>query len=339
MRRRSLTLAFAIVAVAWPVSSRPCAADDTEVEKLRKRVAELQEQNESQQLKIWWLQRMRGVDRFMPGAVVIRDNGSEPALRKDLRALRLPPSPTDDDVREYVLRIIVAAQGREMYSPRDPEIGLLKMVGPAHVKQLIEPLVYLEWFHGSNWVIDALKSIVREEDKPTVLWGLPFFEDLVDVVVARGWTKDAAPILLQGLAKRSTYQHWNWIAAAATVAGPQNYEDFKFQLAHGTNPWMTWLAIRNLPGIEPLDALIQAEWPRHRESSEFAALAAHYGHLDALGVLARHLDDKALWQEFQGLTEYSGPQGNAAAWLDQNRDRLVFDAAKHVYSNSAAKPK
>src|SRR5205823_6326352 len=107
--------------------------------------------------------------------------------------------------------------------------------------------------------------------------------------------------------------------------------DLKFQLVHGQNPWNVWRAIRDLLGIGPLDALVEAEWksgtrrPESWEWKSFAAVAAHYGHLDALGALAHHADSTDWWQAFQKLTGCECSMQEAGAWWDRHKDELVFD--------------
>jgi hypothetical protein len=129
-----------------------------------------------------------------------------------------------------------------------------------------------------------------------------------------------------------------WIRAAATVAAPENYDDLKFQLAHGQNPWWVWLAIRGLPGMEPLDSVVDEAWHRttaKKDSYEWkslAAVAAHYGHLDALAGVARNVKNEYdYWQPFQDLTGFTGSREDALSWWERNKDGLAFDRTKRVY--------
>ena len=302
------------VAVLTAALARSASADDDgdRTAKLQQKVKDLESENASLKLKCWWLGRLRGYEKILRGSgtAVVHLGGTAPdPLEEKLRTIRLPTAPTDEDAREYVARIIVVAQERDLYDAHDPEVGLLQRVGSAHVEQLVEPLVYLGGFNGSNYVIEALKELVEERHKSAILMFLPYSQDLVEVVVARKWTRDAAPILLKGLSERSPYLSQNWIEAAAMIAGPQNYGDLKFQLANGTNPWSIWLAIRGLPGMGPLDSVVLEAWHRPTlkkgswEWTSLAAVAAHYGDMMGLGVLAEKAKDNFdFWRAFQALT-------------------------------------
>jgi hypothetical protein len=350
MRLRARRLAPVAVLLCAALAPPAVAGDDVALEELQKKVASLEGENASLKLKIWWLQRLRGheprasssgtaVHRFAVGA----DGSIEPATEQDeeLRRLRLPDDPSVDDARDYVSRIIIAVQGRGVFGDQDPEVDMLERIGPRHAAVLIEPLVYLEHFNGSNYVVEALQRIVQEGHKTLILQFLPLSQDLVDVLVAKGWTRDAAPTLLKVLAERSPWLDIDWTEAAATVARPDHYADLKFQLAHGNNPWHVWKAIRDLPGMD-LDSFVEGEWrvrPRDMKSWEgrsFAVVAAHYGHRDALAVLARVARESRDWKEaFEALTGFQGEGEAAAAWFDRNKDDLVFDRTKRVYVRSA----
>ena len=67
---------------------------------------------------------------------------------------------------------------------------------------------------------------------------------------------------------------------------------------------------------------------------EVAAVAAHYGHLDALQVL---FEDPQGWpasEVIESVTPYRGERREAEqakTWFELHRDRLVFDPAKGTY--------
>jgi hypothetical protein len=76
------------------------------------------------------------------------------------------------------------------------------------------------------------------------------------------------------------------------------------------------------------------------QRGQLAAVAAHYGHVDALEVLVDGIDDDSIWQAadvFRRLTPYRGPDAGAAEWFEANRERLVFDAAAKRYRVEEAK--
>ena len=138
---------------------------------------------------------------------------------------------------------------------------MLVEVGPAHADVLIEAIVCLA-LAPHVYLIAALKRVAGEEHKAAILTALVRSPDLVDVVVARGWTSDAAPVLLEVLARRAPDLSLGWILAAARVARPEDYDNLRFQVARGLNPYETWLGIRSLPGMEPLAEFVRAEWSK-----------------------------------------------------------------------------
>jgi len=259
--------------------------------------------------------------------------------------LELPDSPSKMQVRVYVGTILRVGSDKGMFGASDPEVAALARVGGEHVDVLIEPLRYLSHFNGDIYVTEALKALVTEEHKALVLEHLAAAPELVEVVVERGWTRDAAPTLLKTLARRSQYLDVDWIEAAASVAGPEQYEDLKFHLRHNDNAYVVWQAMRDLPGIEPLEPSIMSAWRGTRRKASYqwgqlAMVAAHYGHMDGLEFVAEKMETSGrASQAFQHLTGY-GPDieflwgedlKKARAWFAANKDRMEFDRASGRY--------
>ncbi len=281
-----------------------------------------------------------------------------------LRGILLPHDPSKQDCRLYVARILRAvAQHRNGYGADDPEVRLLEKVGPSHADVLIEPLLSTPILNGDVYLIEALKSLVGEEHKKLVLDALPIAHDLVVIVQARGWTEDAAPTLLDVLADRPFWTHnslpTEWIEAVAGLKRPNTYESLKGYFYYGHNRYHTWMAIRGLPGLA-LDADVERLWTWARELDEpwvrgnLAAVAAHYGHMDALAAL---FDDPESWparEVIERVTPYRSARAErgegwrfefrfgkpkeeeseeerAKKWFAANRDRLVFDKAEGKY--------
>jgi len=280
-------------------------------------------------------------DGTKPQVVTIRV-GSE-SDRDHLKGIDLPANATKEQAREYVAKILRVASHNGSYSADDPEVELLERVGPANVDVLIEPLVNVQILNGDIYLVEALRALVAEEHKDLILTSLPSAQELVKVVLARGWTVDAAPILLERLADRRAWTNTSlppeWIEAVASLKRPDSYKDLKTYFYYGLNRYDTWKQIRGLPGMD-LTAEVERLWPWARKLDdkwvrvEVAAVAAHYGHLDALQVL---FEDPQYWpasEVIESVTPYhddSRDAERAKRWFELNRDRLVFDPAKGTY--------
>jgi hypothetical protein len=272
--------------------------------------------------------------------------------REHLQGIDLPDNHDEDGARIYVARILAAAsEYRGIYASDDPEVDLLRRVGPKHANVLVEALVLFPQARGpSLYVIEALKSIARDEHKQFIIDSMAasaVTQHLVDVIVAKGWTTDAAAILLSVVAERSPHMTPTtaWVEAAARVARPENYADLRFQLVNGPDAYRVWKAIHELPGMAPLDALVAETWQlRTRESSHegrrFALVAARYGHKDALGVLVEDLarGDSAWWETFQELTGFGvgrtdpSREEDAQEWFAVHKEGLAFDPTRKRYT-------
>jgi hypothetical protein len=336
MRNVSVVLLFALVS--------PALAQDEEsrLRQLEERIAVLEKENEALRKKIEWLQRMREFpDGTKPQVVTIR-LGGQPE-RGHLKGIDPPATATKEQTREYVAKILRAASHNGAYGADDPEVEFLERVGPANVDVLIEPLVNVDVLNGDIYLVEALKTLVREEHKDLILKSLPSAQELVKVVLARGWTEDAAPILLERLADRRSWTNhslpFEWIVAVASLKRPGSYGDLKTYFYYGLNRYDTWKEIRNLPGMD-LNAEVKTLWPWAKELDdkwvrvEVAAVAAHYGHLDALEVLFEDPRGWPAWEVIESVTPYRGERREAEEarkWFEIHRDRLVLDPAKGTY--------
>jgi hypothetical protein len=319
------------------------------------------------------LKRKVEVLRNLIDEMVARQAGEKHTMRvtipadpdpEHLRGILLPGDPSKQDCRLYVARILRAAtQQGNGYGADDPEVRLLAKVGPSHADVLVEPLLHPSLLGGDIYLIEALKSLAGEEHKKLVLDALPIAHELVVIVRERGWTEDSAPTLLKVLADRPWWTHnslpTEWIEAVADLKRPETYESLKTYFYYGHNRYHTWMAIRGLPELA-LDAEVERLWTWARELDDpwvrgnLAAVAAHYGHLDAL---ARLFDDPESWPAFEVIArvtpyrtaraergegwrfefrfgkpkEEESEEERAKKWFALHRDRLVFDKAAGKY--------
>jgi len=191
------------------------------------------------------------------------------------------------------------------------------------------------------YLINALKACVDESDKKLkklVLDSLPIARSLVEIVVEKGWTEDAAPVLVKVLAHHKLWAlprpdlPTEWIEAVASLGREDTYGDLKAYLYQRDNRYLTWKAIHSLPGMDlsrDVDSLWR--WAKTQDVQyrriSIAAIAAHYGYLDALEALFRHGRWPA-WDVVERLTPYRGrpdrPQ-DMVKWFEAHGKHLVFD--------------
>jgi hypothetical protein len=123
---------------------------------------------------------------------------------------------------------------------------------------------------------------------------------------------------------------------------PESHADLRAYLYGRDNRYTTWKAIRDIPEVvRRSDVESLWKWAKANdeqffghERSNVAAVAAHYGHDDALEFLFRDPGDWPEWEAIESVTPYREPSQDPAAakrWFAENRARLVFDAEKMRY--------
>ena len=75
---------------------------------------------------------------------------------KALQKIKLPENPTEDQVQEYIDSIIMASEGQNRWSPRDPQVRMLAKLGRERLKLLIDAL----GSGGSYYLGEAIKQLV-----------------------------------------------------------------------------------------------------------------------------------------------------------------------------------
>lgn len=322
--------------------SASMADDQTSVEELRGQVAALEARNKRLEREVLWLRAwLRGSRDVGPVHSPLFVAREEEATRLEL--VRLPDRPLKDDVRTYVARILgVSMACRGLYSARDPCVARLKEIGGEHVDVLLEALELLPV--PQVYISAALIALVDDGHKQLILGRLRNQPTLVEIVAERGWTRDAAPVLLESIRSRDQLET-RWVEVAATVARPEHYKDLLWHVVNGMNPYPAWLAIRKLPGMpQILELELPGAWEdfkrehgrseyHHHQRRELARVMAHYGALDALALVALNGEagDGASIDVFRLLTGYQGETSQASAWLKGRVDRLVFSPSDGRY--------
>uniref|UniRef100_UPI00266C5F55 DMT family transporter n=1 Tax=Victivallis vadensis TaxID=172901 RepID=UPI00266C5F55 len=116
-----------------------------------------------------------------------------PDLKKLSGISVLPEKPTDRQISEYLAEIEEASRGQRVFGSQDPQVDLLRRVGPGHLKLLIP---YLDR-KISSYLCWALPALVGEEEKELVISLLPEREEFLGIVVDRGWAEEARSEIVQ----------------------------------------------------------------------------------------------------------------------------------------------
>jgi hypothetical protein len=248
-----------------------------------------------------------------------------------------PPDPANrEEVHAYIRSLEIATQGQSAYNyQHDPQTGLVQKVGHENLGLLID-----EWGAAQNlfapYLEEAIARLAKPEDKALILDSLAFAPALIRVVKKEGWVAEARPILEREISLRRVSLPYEWVTAVATFQDPATYADLVWFFVNAYGRDRIFAALRQLPGLE-LGPAVEEAWKRTRfmprVSGPMVAIAAEYGHEDALDVavdLIHRGDDsygaiseaKAMLQKF---TPATGDAKALAAWVEAHRAELHFD--------------
>ena len=263
-----------------------------------------------------------------------------------LAKVKLPENPTWDQVKAYVAGVLATAQGRNWYSPSDPQIGALCKVGPENVPILLDCMADEQFDppmagQGESYVIGAVKRLARDEHKKMILDMLPTHLMLVAVVTEKHWELDAKNILVVELHAQPDSLPLEWIEAVAALKDPATYADLKTCLVKGWNQASTYRLIRDLPGFDAAGAIKEA-WEGLEDpnlKATIAPYAAEQGVLDALEFAFDTLETPDTWK-YTGSNprqlvlrhvDARGSNQELIDWFEKNKGKLVFDPKDRKY--------
>lgn len=345
----------AALAAAAPPATMPSAAPSAaapaepagEVESLRQRVRLLEE-------KVRRLEARVGVlpsEALTEPEAQAREGPDTAALAK----LRLPEAAAPEAVSAYIDAVLAASPGQRVFSPDDPQVAMLAAVGVQHFDLLLEAAKRTQG--RPDHLVEAMARLAGLPQKSAVLDALADRPELVRVVSAKGWERDARDTLARELGRRDRLPH-AWVEAAASLRDPSTYAALKAYFVEGRDRAATYEAIKDLPGLRLDDAVAEA-WLRAQKSGPeervaVARLAAERGHADALDALIASLDRpeplhaqareailRRLPAEARRSRGESGPEAAPPSdealrrWWAEHRGRLRFDPASGEYRPAA----
>ena len=265
---------------------------------------------------------------------------------KALQKIKLPETPTDEQVREYIDSILAASEGQRIWSGRDLQVKMLVKLGRERLKLIIDALK-----PGDYHLTEAVKRLATKADKRLIIGALHRHHGLIEIIVREGWEKDARDILVEVLATRPNYLPTEWIEAVGRLKDPKRYDDLKAYFVDGMNPSFTYKALLNIPDFDLAGAVAEAwdfirDYPSspnsiidYERKNFFATIAVGYGHLDALEFLVKQQSEpqKNSWtyeRTRHAILRHSGLRGTKAEIADsfeKHKHSLLFDSEKKKF--------
>lgn len=244
----------------------------------------------------------------------------------------------DAAILRFLNRIKIASMGQNAYSPTDPQVTLLKSIGPGHLALLL-PFVSDAGFYHLTY---ALPALVNDDDKDLLLKSLAGNPRLLSVIVARGWANEAKATIL-GMLKNGNS---GWEIAQAIPQLRLTAEEEK-EVIHAyetvNNMSQLFAAVQGFANVD-LTAISNRAWEGHRysqpwERNQYALRAAERGNVEALGALIRYVavspgDDAMHWDggNLRGrLVAFTGQSADAKkmlAWFEENKANIFFDVVE-----------
>jgi hypothetical protein len=259
-----------------------------------------------------------------------------PDLRR-LKKIKLAKNPTKEQVEEYINKIINTSRGQNRFSPNDPQIAMLSKVGSENIDLLLR---YAQNYYAQT----VIPNLATKKDKKKILEALKIYPNLITCIVKNDWGKDAREIIFERLKYNTTgYLHHQWITVAVQLASPKEYAVLEKYFIRGRNPQMTYNALNQLEGFDMKRAVAKA-WEYQKrgaqpwQKKQIAAIAAKFGHKDALKYLIRayRTETNQHWAgqiraSLYQLTGETFPPKKMAKWYKENEAKLVFDPENEGY--------
>ena len=269
---------------------------------------------------------------------VLKQQVSSKDLARELKEIKLPANANKKQTEEYINGILVISKKQNYFTSSDIQIFMLKKIDHKYLTILIKRMDNLNdgrLFH----LRAAISSLVKLSDKKMILEKLSKSPGLIHVIMKFNWSKDAKKIIFKKLEDPNNYLHPNWMACAAKVAIPADYEILINYFIENNNKQDLYNIIKKLPGIK-LDRAVEttwraSEWGSQDDRKQCALIASEYGYVNALETLVKMLNDST-WEvlasrKFTLLTGKTGSKKQIKKWFNANKNKLVFDKKTRHY--------
>ena len=336
MRVYGLPVAVAAAAFLAGCRASPSAAE-MELAVMQEEISELD-------------RKLEGLDERLecaPGFPRDRAKGPDVAA---LEKIILPENATDEQIRRYIREIMEASAGQNSCSSIDPQIGMLRRIGPGHL-EVVLPF----WRSGGmnrSCLLRAFDTLVGEADKAVVKREIANYPVLAGPIREHGWEKEMEPELMDALEKARRLEPPLFGAYDKLAGKPENRKRMIECYCSRSDAFGLFPVIEAFPDAD-LPEITRRAWERFRKSHSgpvrfgYAYPAARYGSVEALGELIFQLQDRkssAACYAFPGggaaalvaLTGQPADPETLLAWYEANRDRLVFDRERGRFSAGSA---
>jgi len=250
----------------------------------------------------------------------------------DLEQIQLPAHADRKQVLDYIEAIISASQEQKGWNDSDPEIEMLRQVGPENVDLLIQAGEANHNFYLNR----AIGRMVQPDQKNLVVRALAINHDLLDVIIQHHWQQDAKPVLVTALATTNEWFSDRWIETVIDFHDPQTFPVLRdYFVSHPD--LATYRSLAKLPGFnlqEAVDLAWKTARQQNRQIGNLLAPAAEIGEPDFPDVATRLLSTGESYSQEQaraairGYTPAAGTtDAELLSWMKSNRARLTFDPA------------
>ncbi|HBA82930.1 MAG TPA: hypothetical protein DCZ95_02435 [Verrucomicrobia bacterium] len=333
---KRLPLAFLVATLAGAMSTQALDTNDVnvmilqELQQIRASLAKISDEvaalrKESEDKKK--ISQMAGFDGM--GSM------SGPNIEK-LAKIEWINSTDPEQIKKYIIDIILSSQGQRSWSDRDPQVAMLAKVGSANLPELINAMSMTDSMNNYH-VLQAIEILASDKHKTLILENLPLHHELVKTISKKGWEEDARATLLTELKNKGQYLPTEWIAAVASLQDPESYPLLREYFISGHNPYWTYKAIKDLP-IEDLEGAVLEAWERNKHDdcngSYLAMIAMEYGRQDALEAVLSVLTaeephnswtSREMRPKLLKCVDVRGSNDDILKWYEANKDTLRFD--------------
>ncbi len=262
----------------------------------------------------------------------------------NLRALSaikaLPAKPTDDEIRRYVQEITTASANQNSFSGNDPQVALLRKIGPGRVAAWAPYLTDHRAYHLQY----ALPDLIGKEDKQEALKLFRVQPRLLPAILQNGWIDDAREEIFGVIASQDYLDHRLQNYLPQLCKTQQDQKRLEELFCQKPSLIQMYDAICKLPGVDAAKLAENAWKNQHLSANEWqrrmlAYHAARHGNVEALGTLVRdycsrqpnsYFDQNILYFLSMATGQPLQP-AILQKWYDTNKDRLAFDAANRRY--------
>ncbi len=247
-----------------------------------------------------------------------------------------------EDIDKYEVMASLRAINRisdrvSFWSPDMPEINKLSQIDPKYIDVLLDFSHSTSSYRFKYAMNSALSRIATDEHKPVILKALKSNRDLIQLVINKGWIKDAKSIIQQSLSLREKWYSVEWIKAAAMLEDTTMYEDLREYLKNGSNRKHTFDAIRYMKGMV-VDDVIAYLWNNKIDfSSSYAypealitQMAIELGYKDALEHYIKSvtfdLDEMFYSSDYvRKLFDVTDDYPSMIGWYKIHKDKISFN--------------